>query len=200
MVTIEMKKKARQDAKEALEKLGYPELFEHLRIEWNSRFSARMGDARYRSMRDCRIRLSEPLWPRASEEKRRNTVIHEICHIVVAHEYSFVALSKLRPKPHGPEWQAKMRACGEDPKRCHSVPTAGAKNSRRHHVYHCNCEGEQRIHRVGNKVNANIQRGQYYSCRRCKGGLRKPGQPEPKKPKPKKKMTGMELLQDALKF
>lgn len=197
MVTSEMKEKARADIREAFIRLGYPELNDRVRVEWNPRFSSKMGDARYISMTNCRIRLSEPLWPRATEAERRHTAIHEACHIVVGHEYSLNYLSSERPKPHGKEWKEKMIECGEAPTRCHNVDTNGVKNSRKKFVYHCDCPGEAKIHRVGPVKHRRIQTGQqYYICKKCKGILRKPGQPAPQKPEPKN--DGLDMVAQSL--
>lgn len=192
MLTSEMKEKARADIREAFIRLGYPELNDRVRVEWNPRFSSKMGDARYISMTNCRIRLSEPLWPRASEEQRRHTAIHEACHIVVAREYRSLELFKSRPKPHGKEWKEKMIECGEAPTRCHNVDTNGVKNSRKKFIYHCDCPGEAKIHRVGPVKQRKIQTGKsYYICKKCKGILRKPGEPAPQKPEPKNDGLGV---------
>ena len=53
------------------------ELAQAVIVEWNSRFTRRLGDGIYSPLTfRARIRLSVPLWPRASEKDRRETVIH----------------------------------------------------------------------------------------------------------------------------
>jgi SprT protein len=65
----------------ACERNGVPELAQVIVVVWNSRFTRRLGDAAYNSTTfRARVRLSVPLWPRASEVDRRETVIHEACH------------------------------------------------------------------------------------------------------------------------
>ena len=67
----------------ACERNGVPELAQVILVEWSLRFTRRMGDATYSPINyGARIRLSIPLWPRASEEDRRETVIHEACHVI----------------------------------------------------------------------------------------------------------------------
>ena len=61
---------------------GVPELAERIRVVWRC-FTARMGDARWDRLRSVGlIRLSVPLWPRASDEEWCETVIHEACHVI----------------------------------------------------------------------------------------------------------------------
>ena len=38
------------------------------------------------------IRLSIPLWPRASDQDRRETVIHEACHLIAFYKHGLVPL------------------------------------------------------------------------------------------------------------
>ena len=88
------------------------ELAQVIVVEWNPRFTRRLGDAAYNSITfRARIRLSSPLWPRTSEEDRRETVIHEACHIIVGYKFGQVAA------PHGSEWKEAMRNCGVEPLR-----------------------------------------------------------------------------------
>lgn len=85
-----------------------------IRLEWNSRFTRRMGDALVTGPSAGLIRLSRPLWPHATPAKRRNTMIHEIAHI-------YADLEKRR-SGHGPRWKKYMRLFGiAEPERCYTV-------------------------------------------------------------------------------
>ncbi len=173
-----MRHNARAWANDALEMLGYPNL--SVRIEWNERFTARMGDASYRIAAGPRIRLSSPLWPLAGEAERRETVIHEICHIVAFHE-SF--LSGKRIKAHGSEWKSKMRACGLEPLRCHKIDVSKAPGSRRKMKIYCACDSP---HMVSAKKYNKVLCGINYKCKQCGGRCRaEPYPPIPKKPRVK---------------
>ena len=81
-----------------------PDLAQIILVEWNPRFTSRLGDGGYNSrvLFGARIRLSLPLWPRASEEDRRETVIHETCHVMVGCKFGRQA------RHHGPEWKEAM--------------------------------------------------------------------------------------------
>ena len=84
----------------ACERNGVEELAQTIIVEWNKRFTRRLGDAYYNPFAyRARIRLSIPLWPRASAEDRRETVIHEVCHVIAKYKFGlFVA-------DHGSEWK-----------------------------------------------------------------------------------------------
>ena len=87
-----------------------PELAQAIVIEWNRRFTRRLGDAVFNPITfQSRIRLSIPLWPRASPQDRMETVVHEACHLIAWHKFGlFVA-------PHGAEWRQAMKNCGVQP-------------------------------------------------------------------------------------
>lgn len=104
--------------RETLFKLGAGGLSGLVKVEWNKRFTWKMGDAQYRPT--MRIRLSTSLWPLATEAERTETVIHEVCHIVDRHLAS-VDPSYQRSSSHGFSWRALMSKCGAKGDRCHSV-------------------------------------------------------------------------------
>ena len=88
----------------ACESNGVSELAQAIIVEWNPRFTRKMGDARYNQFTYlAKIRLSLPLWPRASQKERQETVIHEACHIIAAYKHGpFI-------RNHGAEWREAMR-------------------------------------------------------------------------------------------
>jgi SprT protein len=88
---VEDRHKIREWIKFACDCNQCPELAQAFLIEWNTRFTCRLGDAHYSpiSMR-ARIRLSIPLWQRVSAEERRETSIHETCHCIVGFKLGFV--------------------------------------------------------------------------------------------------------------
>ncbi len=139
---------------EGCELLSLWEVYDLITIEFNKRFTSRMGDANGRKML---IRLSAPLWTVASEKQKRETVIHELCHIVDYYIHE-------RSSHHGEPWKILMRQCGLEPQRCHVVDTAKFKKKRMRYRYACSC-GKG----VTTKVAYNrIKRGVVYRCRTCK--------------------------------
>ena len=114
----EQRKVARAIVVEILAAKGFrPGLIERIHFTSSTRMTSSMGYARYS---DGRIKLSaSPLWRRASPAKRRNTVIHELAHLLT----KWLAPSYARISAHGPAWKAMMVRLGEEPVRCHKVPT-----------------------------------------------------------------------------
>jgi len=145
----------------ACEKNDLPPGFaDKVRVEFKSRFTARMGDANYTEMR---VRFSTPLFNRASAANQENTVVHEMCHIIARHKY----LDR-RIKPHGYEWQLCMLVAGYQPERCHKVDRTGLKRTTKTMEAKCLCM----VHKITPKMWANIYtKKQARNCRRCKGQL-----------------------------
>jgi len=155
----------REEIRFACHANGIPELAKKIRFSFNNRFTRRMGDANYYSNR---IRLSKPLWKRATPEQRRETIIHEACHLIARHKHG------PQIKAHGREWKAAMRRAGFKPIRCHSVDTSGLREGTQN-AFCMDCKkryilGKTRIKR---HIRA-IQQGRPgYVCK-CGGTLRFP--------------------------
>ena len=99
-----------------------------IRVEFNARFTSRMGDARVMdyAKRTGRVRLSaSALWRRATPVKRRNTVVHEVAHVLA----NLAAGAGVRVG-HGYGWKTMMVRLGEEPTRCHSVNRDGLRRRR----------------------------------------------------------------------
>jgi len=169
-------------AQDALENLGYPNL--SVAIEWKKSFTSRLGDAIYVHP-GPRIRLSIPLWPRASETARRETVMHEICHVIVGLE---AKRDNKHASHHGKEWKHKMRCLGIEPKRCHDVNRDGLKRTRKTVTMYCACKIQMETPRVARRIQAKTHS---YTCRKCRKEIRfEPyacASVEQPKPKPKTK-------------
>jgi SprT protein len=147
----------------ACERNEVPELAQVILVEWNPRFTRRLGDAGYSSTTfRARIRLSIPLWPRTSERDRRETVIHEACHIIVSYRFGFVAA------PHGPEWKKAMKNCGVESLRLHQVDRTGlARRQRRFILLDCPNQGTEHKCRISARDFNRLRRGTEMWCRNC---------------------------------
>ncbi|MBW2169897.1 MAG: SprT-like domain-containing protein, partial [Deltaproteobacteria bacterium] len=100
------------------------------------------------------------LWSRATEEERRQTVIHEVCHLVAHHES--ILTGRSLSGAHGYEWKNVMRRAGVTPKRCHNVSNKGL-SSRRRIPAKCACKD----HELTPLVAGRILDGAKYTCRKC---------------------------------
>lgn len=157
--------------RKVLEANGCPDIFDRITVEWNARFTRRMGDATYGIYR---IRLSSPLWSRATKAEQNNTVAHEVCHIVAVHLYGFGA------KGHGADWQLCMMRAGYEPNRCHNVDRTGLKrqNTRTRVRLYCGCPDGILISKA--LWTRSINNGEWDGngnntrrcCRRCRQNLR----------------------------
>jgi SprT protein len=146
----------------ACERNNVGELAQVIVVEWNPRFTRRLGDAAYSSTTfRARIRLSSPLWPRAPEVDHRETVIHEACHIITGYRFGFVA-------QHGPEWKEAMRNCGVEPLRLHAVDRTGlARKQRRFILLDCPNHGIEHKCRCTIRELNRLRRGVEMWCRNC---------------------------------
>lgn len=91
-----------------------------IRVEWNKRFTRKFAEAAYGAMPPRGIiRISPMIWERAAIAQRRETIIHETCHLVAFH------LHGTQIKPHGAEWKIAMENCGLEAIRCHTIPLIG---------------------------------------------------------------------------
>jgi predicted SprT family Zn-dependent metalloprotease len=138
---------------------GRPDLATTIKVEWNSRFTRRMGDA---SPSIMRIRLSIPLWDRVDEEKHKNTVIHEVCHLLNP------IINGRGVSHHGTGWQRLMRICGQNPTRCHKADRTGlARHMPRVATAKCRC----RTHKLTKILLNKMLRGLTYRCTKCRTPL-----------------------------
>jgi SprT protein len=140
-----------------------PELARVIVVEWNRRFTRRLGDGGYNlRTKGARIRLSIPLWPRTSEQERRETVIHEACHCIVGFKHGQVA------RPHGGKWKQAMGACGVRPLRTHNVDRTGlARRQRRFILLDCPNEGRENKCRINAWQHNLLRHGKKMWCKVC---------------------------------
>jgi SprT protein len=153
----------REQIEAACRACGVPELSGRIRVTWSGRFIARMGDARWDLVRGVGIiRLSRPLWPKASNDDRRETVIHETCHVIADWRFG-------GKQGHGPGWRRMMALCGYTrPTRCHSVDVEAIRQRREVRRVavpaRCGCaEGVM----LGPMQARRVRAGVVYRCRKC---------------------------------
>ena len=134
---------------------GRPDIAKLIRVKWSNRMTRAMGIASKRG-EDNLIKLSIPLFLRATEEQKWQTVIHEACHIIDAVKNS-VRMS------HGRSWKKCMEACEVKPDVYHTVSCEGL---RRRWSYHCpDCK---RGFELSTTIHNKICRGQVRICLHCR--------------------------------
>ncbi|EWC39426.1 SprT family zinc-dependent metalloprotease [Pseudomonas stutzeri] len=108
------------------------------------------------------LRFNEQLYRENAEHFLRQTVAHEVAHLV-AHQ-----MFGPRIQPHGEEWQLIMRGVYElPPDRCHNYAVRRRPVIR--YLYRCGCP-EQDFAFTAQR-HALVAKGRRYYCRRCKATL-----------------------------
>jgi predicted SprT family Zn-dependent metalloprotease len=129
------------------------------RWEWSTRMTAAAGIAYSSGL----MKFSLPLFSRDAESGNRDTVIHEVCHII--------NYARNDNAHHGHKWKHLMRLCGLEPKRCHNIDRTGLKRptgrQSRHQVA-CGCASTISMGPVQYK---RALAGAVYRCRKCKQNI-----------------------------
>lgn len=108
------------------------------------------------------LRFNEQLYRENTEHFLRQTVAHEVAHLV-AHQ-----MFGARIQPHGEEWQLIMRGVYElPPDRCHTYAIRRRVGTR--YVYRCSCADQDFAFTP--QRHALVAKGRRYYCRRCKTTL-----------------------------
>jgi SprT protein len=158
-----MRDAIREQIEGACRACGVPELIGRIRVVWSGRFIARMGDARWDKRHGTGIiRLSRPLWPKASDEERRETVVHETCHVIA--DYRFGG-----KQGHGSRWRQMMALCSyARPTRCHSVDREAiqARRERKRVEVQARCGCAEGVI-LGPVQARRVRAGVVYRCRKC---------------------------------
>jgi SprT protein len=112
------------------------------------------------------MRLNMCLLKTYTDEYLGTTIPHEVAHLCVFWQSRHLAI---RPKPHGPEWQAVMQECfGLPPKRCHDYVTRPARIVSRNFLYTCRC----REHRLTSIMHRKLRKNFHAFCKDCGSNLR----------------------------
>jgi len=144
---------------------GCPEVVDLIKVKWSNRLVASMGTAR-RVGKSFLITLSTKLFERIDEEEQRDTVIHEVCHIIDS-------ILNQRRMSHGEGWKAAMRRAGRKPTRTHAACTEGLT---KRFIYSCTegcCE-----HRLHTRTHNQIVKGAGRVCKSCKEVIKFTGRVE----------------------
>lgn len=112
-----------------------------------------------------RLRINLKLLAENLDDYLTQTIPHEVAHLVVNWQ---AQKKRLKPRPHGPEWQAIMRNCfGLEAKRCHSYRTTPARIVPRPFLYACSCREHRLTSIMHNKIGLSYQA----LCKACRTPL-----------------------------
>lgn len=135
-------------------------------------FFRRRTDAGRAVLQRGHIELNEDLLERFPEPMLRETIAHELAHVLTWRLFG------RRARAHGPEWQAIMRDWfGVEPERTHRFELTGlaVRRQRRWH-YRCDC----RDHAMSAVRHHRAAAGVDYRCLACQGPLRYVGPQSPR--------------------
>jgi predicted SprT family Zn-dependent metalloprotease len=141
-----------------------------LQLDWSTNMPRAMGKACY-NKDDCWIRLSTILWAVSPEDQKRETVYHEMAHIIVAvrreDKTSSSTKKRQRRDVHGDEWRYVMHKIGyPNAERCHDVVNEEHEKAKGKVALYCKCPGSQPYWISFQRM---VKRN--YSCRKCKAAL-----------------------------
>ncbi len=115
------------------------------------------GQARFTPSGGIEIRYNLAIASLQPEHFMRETVPHEVAHVVTW------LLHGQRVRPHGREWQAVMRQLGVNkPRRCHDFEMPPLRRQRRW-PYSCACN----THQLSTTRHRRAQQGTRYQCKAC---------------------------------
>jgi SprT protein len=120
------------------------------------------GQARVNRDGTTMVRINRQLLAENLSDFLKNTIPHEIAHLVV----NWQARTKRRPpRPHGPEWQAVMHDCfGLEAARCHRYQTTPARIVPRPFLYRCSCREHYLTGTLHNRISLTYQ----ILCKACR--------------------------------
>lgn len=128
-------------------------LADEISVAWNNRLVRAVGKAWLKS---ARIELSRKVFEVCSASQRRDTVIHEVVHIIAFRLY--------QDRGHGVAWRRCMNVAGGTPKATCSIPEAAhLTRKQRQCPAFCGC-GD---HEVSVRRYNLIQSGKKYRCCKC---------------------------------
>lgn len=108
------------------------------------------------------IEISKVIWNKASEKQKRNTVMHEACHIIAWFKYG------TNIKGHGKEWKECMMRCNLKPEVYHKIGVYEFREGKKRysHIAKCSCS---KVYGTKNQIDSikNLFKSKNLSCNHC---------------------------------
>ena len=135
---------------------------DNINIMFSNRMTSSLGIAHIKRMRGSSsvtmsLKLSAPLWERANDQEKHDTVVHEACHLA-----DYIINGKM--DGHGYNWRQYMIKCGVSPEVYHNVDTSGLRKKPKRYDVTCGCS---KVHQVTKRM-LNKLLSKYCVCSRCK--------------------------------
>lgn len=177
LISPEERQKVAAIVLKTLKKIGREDLLSYIWIIWNNKLTSAMGRAifarpgvklppKYEKTsvdgRLIRMELSIPLWSRATDAQKHQTILHELAHLITDHEADLQRDSP--PRAHGYRWKAAMARVGAEASRTHSVDTTGLKRKTKRYNAKCGCRDIEVTPVQAQKIASPYNR---LSCSRC---------------------------------
>lgn len=153
---------------ETCDKAGKSEIGPYISFEFSGRLKTTFGKAwTLRDINGGKISFSSVLWGRAKLLERKDTIIHETCHILA----NLISKSNCG---HNHFWKTLMRVCGaSNVSRCHKVSTEGLTRTQKRFSFSCRqCDKSIKVSaNLRTRIINSVGRNKYYVCRRCKSKI-----------------------------
>lgn len=126
-----------------------------------------IGVARFHPAKfEALVTLSDILWEVAKDSDRRETVSHELAHLIVYANHTYDPQGEWLPAAHGEEWREVMQNLGyENPSSHHMVFNEEHEKKRGHVPLFCCCDTSPHFWVREEKAESLVVQGA--ACRIC---------------------------------
>ena len=94
----------------------------------------------------------------------KNTIPHEVVHLVNSYNLSLLPRISRKNPSHGSDWQRVMRVFGAVPERCHSYDTKNSRSNTR--KFRCACDCGKGV-TIGLNIYRKIMKKEQYRIAKC---------------------------------
>lgn len=164
--TVADQNEVRNQILQFLQVVKHEHLAKQIGIQWSTRMTRKMGEAtEFENPNSCPLKTKYLLkfsiifWVHATPEERKETVIHEMAHVLCFHLYPNMKIY------HGAEWLEIMGKFGYKDASKYTTVKIPEKFQPKRFSVKCGC----REHQVTIKIINQMKKGITYRCSVCKG-------------------------------